>query len=206
MNLIVAADENWGIGRDGALLARIPEDMAFFREKTLGKAVVMGRATLVSLPGRRPLEGRINIVMSRDPGFRVGGALVCSSVGDVARVAGMCAPGDVFVIGGQSVYEQLLHLCSTAYVTKFWAAPPPQGLDSPPPQGLDRAPPPRSHAQTPALAQAQPQALADRFFPDLDCAPGWELVGRTQAKRHGVVEYCFCVYSAIGNKNNFEKP
>ena len=65
MNLIVAADERWGIGKDGGLLAHLPGDMKYFRETTRGKVVVMGRKTLESSPGGRPLTNRINIVLTR---------------------------------------------------------------------------------------------------------------------------------------------
>ena len=80
MNLIVAADKNWGIGYQGKLLANIPEDRRMFREETMGKVVVMGRKTLESLPGGQPLAKRTNIVLSRDPDFTVKGAIVCRSV------------------------------------------------------------------------------------------------------------------------------
>ena len=69
MNIIVAVDKNYGIGRDGGLLFSIPEDMAYFRSMTRGKTVIMGRKTLESLPGGRPLKDRRNIVFSRNAVF-----------------------------------------------------------------------------------------------------------------------------------------
>ena len=69
MNLIVAADERWGIGKDGGLLAHLPGDMKYFRETTRGKVVVMGRKTLESFPGGRPLKNRINIVLTRNEAY-----------------------------------------------------------------------------------------------------------------------------------------
>ena len=66
MNLIVAVDEKWGIGKDGGLLAHLPEDMKYFRETTRGRTVVMGRRTLESFPGGKPLKNRVNMVLSRD--------------------------------------------------------------------------------------------------------------------------------------------
>ena len=69
MNLIVAADRKWGIGRDGGLLASLPTDMKYFKDHTMGKVVVMGRKTLESMPGRKGLPGRTNIVLTSDPGF-----------------------------------------------------------------------------------------------------------------------------------------
>ena len=65
MNLIVAVDEKWGIGKDGGLLAHLPEDMKYFRETTSGRTVVMGRRTLESFPGGKPLKNRVNMVLSR---------------------------------------------------------------------------------------------------------------------------------------------
>ena len=71
MNLIVAADKNWSIGNQGQLLVSIPEDKRMFREETLGKVIIMGRKTLESLPGKQPLYGRINIVLTRNPDYKV---------------------------------------------------------------------------------------------------------------------------------------
>ena len=80
MNMIVAVDKNWSIGKDGHLLVSIPADQKLFREETLGKVVVMGRKTLESLPGGQPLYGRTTIVLSRNPEYRVKGAVVCHSI------------------------------------------------------------------------------------------------------------------------------
>ena len=70
MNLIVAADKNWGIGKDGGLLCHLPEDLKYFKEKTLGSVIVYGRKTLESFPGGKPLPKRINIVLTRDEDFK----------------------------------------------------------------------------------------------------------------------------------------
>ena len=80
MNIIVAADRKWAIGKQGGLLVSIPEDMRLFREETLGKVVVMGRKTLESLPGGQPLYGRTTIVLTRNPEYKVKGAIVCHSL------------------------------------------------------------------------------------------------------------------------------
>ena len=66
MNLIVAADKNWGIGKDNKLLVSIPSDMKFFRQETMGKVVVMGRKTLESFPNGLPLKNRTNVVLTSD--------------------------------------------------------------------------------------------------------------------------------------------
>lgn len=117
MNLIVAVDKNWAIGKDGRLLVNIPADQQMFRSETTGKTVVMGRKTLESLPGQQPLGGRENIILSRDPGFKVKNAIVCGSFEETAELLKTRRSQDVFIIGGQSIYRQFLPLCDTAHVT-----------------------------------------------------------------------------------------
>lgn len=117
MNLIVAVDRNWAIGKDGRLLVNIPADQQLFMKETTGKTVVMGRRTLESLPGGQPLGKRENIVLTRDENYRVKGAKVCHSVEEVLDLLRGKASDDVFVIGGQSIYEQFLPYCDTAHVT-----------------------------------------------------------------------------------------
>lgn len=114
MKAIVAVDQHWGIGKDGALLCPIRADLRRFRELTMGHPVILGRKTLDTFPGGRPLKGRENYVLSRDPGLVIEGANVLHS----AEEAGEC-PGDSFVIGGESVYRALLGRCDTVYATKI---------------------------------------------------------------------------------------
>ncbi|MBO7671026.1 MAG: dihydrofolate reductase, partial [Oscillospiraceae bacterium] len=80
MKLIAAIDNHWNIGKDGALLVHIPQDMKFFREKTMGKVVVMGRKTLESFPGKKPLKGRTNIVLTTSRSYKVENAIVVNSL------------------------------------------------------------------------------------------------------------------------------
>ncbi len=117
----MAVDNCWGIGRDGCLLFHIPEDMRLFREYTRGKTVVMGRATLQSLPGGAPLKNRRNIVLSGTAGFAAEGAAVCGSLAGLAAVLAGAPKGEVWVIGGEQVYRLLLPFCSRAYVTRVHA-------------------------------------------------------------------------------------
>ncbi|MDW2796649.1 dihydrofolate reductase [Clostridium boliviensis] len=117
MNLIVAADKNWSIGNHGQLLVSIPEDKRMFREETLLKVIIMGRKTLESLPGKQPLYGRINIVLSRNPDYKVKGAVICHSMSEVMEELKKYPEKECFVIGGQSIYEQFLPYCNTAHVT-----------------------------------------------------------------------------------------
>lgn len=119
MKLIAAVDEKWGIGKNGGLLASIPEDMRFFREKTRGRVLVMGRGTLDSFPGGRPLPGRLNIVISRSAQTRTDGVVVCNSTEQLFELLQGFSTDDVFVIGGGSVYRQLLPYCDTAYITRM---------------------------------------------------------------------------------------
>lgn len=117
MNLIVAVDQNWAIGKDGDQLVYLKEDLKRFRTLTSGHTVILGRKTLATFPGGRPLKNRRNLILSRNPQFQAEGAEVFSSVEELVKQA----DGDAFVIGGASVYEQLLPYCDAAYVTKIHA-------------------------------------------------------------------------------------
>ena len=120
MNLIVAVDENWAIGKDGDQLAYISADLKRFRELTSGHAVILGRKTLATFPGGRPLKNRRNLILSATPGYAVEGAEVYPSVDQLLANA----PQDAFVIGGESVYRALLDKCDTAYITRILHAYP----------------------------------------------------------------------------------
>lgn len=119
MKAIVAADANWGIGYKGQLLKRIPEDMKQFRQKTIGNVVVMGRETFESLPGREPLRDRVNIVLSTNRELVNDGFIVCHSLNELFDELKKHQASDVFIIGGASVYTQLLPFCTEVYVTRF---------------------------------------------------------------------------------------
>lgn len=119
MNLIVAVDNQWAIGCKGKLLNSIPEDMKFFRETTMGKAVIMGRKTLESLPNGMPLTQRTNIVLTRDKDFKMKGVIAVHSVEEALEAASVFESDDVYVIGGASIYEQFLPYCNVAHVTKM---------------------------------------------------------------------------------------
>lgn len=117
MNLIVNVDQNWAIGLGGKLLVTIPEDMKFFREETMGKTVILGRRTLATFPGGKPLAGRRNIVLTRNKSFSVKGAETAHSVEEVLKTVEGTPAAEVYVIGGDSVYKQFLPYCSLAHVT-----------------------------------------------------------------------------------------
>lgn len=119
MNMIVAVDENWAIGNKGSLLVQIPSDQKFFREITNKKVVVMGRKTLLTLPQGQPLPNRTNIILSRNENFSIKGAVVVHSMEELMKELEQYEKEDIFIIGGESVYEQLLPYCSTVHVTKI---------------------------------------------------------------------------------------
>ena len=124
MNLIVAIDKENGIGLHGDQLYRIPEDLKYFQKMTIGKVVVMGHSTLKALPGAGPLPGRGNIVLTSRENVTIDGCIVCRSLRELFESIAPYESGDVFVIGGESVYKQLLEYCSLAYVTKIDCASP----------------------------------------------------------------------------------
>lgn len=119
MNVIAAVDNHWAIGYQGSLLVRIPSDQKMFREMTEGKVIVMGRKTLETFPQKQPLKNRINIVLSRNAEFTVKGALVVHSIKELMEELKKYDEKDIFVVGGSSVYEQLLPYCDTAHITKI---------------------------------------------------------------------------------------
>lgn len=119
MNIIVAVDRNWAIGYKGKLLVRIPGDQRLFKEKTINKAVIMGRKTLEDLPGGLPLKERLNVVVTSKPDYKVPGAVVAGSIEAALDAVREYDTGDVYVIGGESIYRQMLDMCDTAYVTKI---------------------------------------------------------------------------------------
>ena len=118
MNLIAAVDQNWAIGKNGDQLCYIPADLKRFQALTTGHAVILGRKTLATFPGGRPLKNRRNLVLSRNPDFAPEGAEVFRDLDSLLAAA----PADAFVIGGESVYRALLAHCDRAYITKIHRA------------------------------------------------------------------------------------
>lgn len=156
MNLIVAVDPAWAIGREGDQLCYIPPDLKRFQRRTTGHPVLLGRKTLATFPGGRPLKKRRNLILSRDPAFAPEGGEIYGTL----SAALAAAPEDTFVIGGASVYQQTLAQCDTAYVTKI-------------------------HTTFPG---------ADRFFPNLDQDPAWEVVEEEGPYVWGAFAYTYCTY------------
>lgn len=114
MNVIVIADQNWGIGNEGDQLVYLAPDLKRFQQLTSGHPILLGRKTLETFPGGRPLKNRRNLILSTQEDFQVEGAEVFQNIEALLAVA----PEDCFVVGGESVYRQLLPYCDRAYVTK----------------------------------------------------------------------------------------
>ncbi len=119
MNIIVAVDKNWAIGKNNKMMWSIPADMRFFREKTTGHVVVMGRKTLESFPNGLPLKQRTKLILSRDRSYKVKGALVLHTMEELLEHLKEYDSSDIFIIGGESIYRQFLPYCDTAYVTRI---------------------------------------------------------------------------------------
>ena len=120
MDLIVAVYDDWGIGRDGTQPVALSADRKFFREITRGATVIVGRRTIEDFPGKKPLPGRVNVMLSRKDA-EIPGFVRCGSPEKAAKLAEQAERA--FVIGGGSVYRQMIELCCRAYVTRVHAKP-----------------------------------------------------------------------------------
>ncbi len=120
MEMIVAVDRSWAIGRKNRLLASIPQDQKQFREKTMGNVVIMGRKTLESLPGGQPLFHRVNLILSRNPEYQVKGAQVVHSQEELFEVLEEYEKQKIFVAGGGEIYRLLLPFTDVVHVTKIF--------------------------------------------------------------------------------------
>ncbi len=120
MNAIVVVDRNWGIGKDGGLLAHLPGDLRYYRQKTLGNVTIVGRKTLESFPEGKPLPDRVNIVLTRNTDYMREDCIVCNSVEQVLEELERYDRNRVFVSGGAEVYGQFMELCDSFYVTRIY--------------------------------------------------------------------------------------
>ena len=120
MELIVAVYDDWGIGKDGTQPIALSADRKFFRETTKGAMVIVGRKTLSDFPGGRPLPNRVNVVLTRQD-VEIDDVVICHSPEEAVTLAKKAERA--MVIGGGSIYRQLLPYCDTAYITKVHATP-----------------------------------------------------------------------------------
>ena len=155
MHLIVAVDKNWAIGKDGDQLIYIPEDLKHFKALTTGHPVILGRKTMATFPGGRPLKGRRNLILSRDPAFAPEGGEVYPDLEQLLAAA----PADSFAVGGASVYAALLPYCDTAHITRIDAVFP-----------------------------------ADKFFPNLDADPAWQIQDVSDPMEHDGLSFRYYTY------------
>ena len=174
MKAIVAVDKNWGIGSKGDLLFHLPGDMKYFRNTTQDKIIIVGRKTLESFPGGRPLPNRINIVITRNEDYEAEDCIICHSPEEAAAVAetldlsGAVAGAEsadgsdveVYVCGGGEIYRMMMPWCDEILVTK-----------------VD--------------AEMQP----DTFFPDLDSDPEFEMTWESEMHEEDGISYRFTKYT-----------
>ena len=119
MNAIVAVDRNWAIGNKGQLLVRIPNDQKMFRRETIDKVIVYGRKTLETFPLAQPLDRRTNIIVTANPDYKVKDAVVVHSIEELLKELEKYDTDDIYIIGGASIYGQMLPYCNTVHVTKI---------------------------------------------------------------------------------------
>ena len=120
MELIVAVYDDWGIGKDGTQPIALSADRKFFRETTKGAMVIVGRKTLADFPGGRPLPNRVNVVMTRQD-VEIPDVILCHSPEEAMEITKTA--DRAMVIGGGSIYKQMLPYCDTAYITKVHTTP-----------------------------------------------------------------------------------
>ena len=117
MIAIVAVDRNWGIGKDGEQLIYIPEDLKRFKNFTTGNTIVLGRKTMYTFPGSKPLKNRRNLILSRNPDFKVEGGEVFPDLASLMEQ--VTDPDNTYVVGGAMVYNTMIGQCDRAYITKI---------------------------------------------------------------------------------------
>ena len=117
MIAIVAVDKNWGIGKDGEQIVYIPGDLKRFKDFTTGNTIILGRKTMYTFPGGKPLKGRRNLILSRTAGFAPEGAEVFPGLEELMEQ--VTDPDNTYVVGGASVYHTMIGQCDRAYVTKI---------------------------------------------------------------------------------------
>ena len=118
MKLIVAVNNNWGIGKGNDLLYHLPSDMKFFRSTTKDNIIVIGRKTLESFPNAKPLPYRTNVVLTRDTTYTAEGTVILNNPDDVIQYAKNNSDRETYICGGEEIYKLFLPFCTEALVTK----------------------------------------------------------------------------------------
>lgn len=121
MNLIAAVDNKWGISKENKLLANLPSDMKYFKDKTIGKTVIMGRRTFESLPNKKGLSNRTNFVISSNNSYVAPDCYVMNSLDEALFYTKDYPSNEVWLIGGASLYNKLYNRCEYIYITKIYA-------------------------------------------------------------------------------------
>ncbi len=120
ISIIVAVAQNNVIGKDNKLIWHMPEDLKFFKEKTLGHCVITGRKNYESIPQKfRPLPNRTNIVITRQKNYNAFGAIVVSSLHEAIEKAEQTGDEEIFIMGGGEIFKQSIHLTDRIYLTKI---------------------------------------------------------------------------------------
>lgn len=120
MNCIVAVDKNWGIGKDNDLLVHLPGDLKYYKSKTIERVIVIGRKTLESFPGSKPLPKRTNIVLTGNPDYVNDSCIVCCGVEELEREIEKYDDENIFISGGEMIYKLFAKKCKNVYVTKIF--------------------------------------------------------------------------------------
>ena len=170
MNILVTVDERWAIGNNDKLLVQIPKNQKLFMEETAGKVVVVGRKALQTFPQGMPLQGRTTIVLSKNRSLKIKGATVVHSLNELLKELKKYPDEDIYIVGGESVFAQLMPYCNVAHVTKI------------------------DHAYA-----------ANKYFPDLDKSPDWEITAESDEQTYFDIAYEFRRYerkTGTGEKNN----
>jgi len=120
ISLLVAAAENNAIGKNNQLLWHLPNDMKFFKNTTWGMPVIMGRKTFEAV--NKPLRGRFNIVISRQPDWKAAETISATDLNDALQKAAATNCNEIFVIGGGEIYKQSMEIADKIYITRVHAA------------------------------------------------------------------------------------
>ncbi len=119
MKAIVVVDKNWNIGKDGGLLVHLPGDLRYFKEKTVGNVIVIGRKTLESFPNAKPLPNRTNIVLTNNPDYKNPDCIVCVGLDELRKELLKYDDDSIYIAGGEMIYNLFVDECDEILLTKL---------------------------------------------------------------------------------------